>query len=68
MRFFWGIWIGLDFSSHMGVSLGHVINMDYKFLIGENGVESTASPPLLFLEVSLLKVLFSAVCGLFGGL
>lgn len=64
---FWGIWIGLDFSSHMGVLLGHVINMDYKFSIGK--MELNLLPPtLLFLEVSLLKVLFSAVCGLFGGL
>lgn len=51
----------------MGVLLGHVINMDYKFSIGKM-VLNLLPPALLFLEVSLLKVLCSAVCGLFGGL
>lgn len=51
----------------MGVLLGHVINRDYKFSIGKM-VLNLLPPPLLFLEVSLLKVFFSAVCGLSGGL
>lgn len=44
---FWGVWIELDFSSHMGVLLGHVINMDYKFSIGKM-VLNLLPPTLLF--------------------
>lgn len=45
---FWGIWIGLDFSSHMGVLLGHVINRDYKFSIGKMVLNLLPPPPSLF--------------------
>lgn len=45
--------------------MGHVINTDYKFLTGKM-VLNLLPPTLLSLEVSLLKVFFSAVCGSFG--
>lgn len=63
---FCGIWIEWDFSSQMGVLLGHVINMDYKCLIGKI-VLNLQPTTLLLLEVALWKAFFSALCGRFGG-
>lgn len=50
----------------MGVLLGHVINMDYKCLIGKI-VLNLQPTTLLLLEVALWKAFFSALCGRFGG-